>query len=90
MAEPSSNIPRIIGLEFSNEGYGADLIWDDGFRASVDLKNLVEGRHFEALRDSSRFRAGRIAEDGYVVSLGGDLEWPTTAFRELAKQGHAA
>jgi hypothetical protein len=47
------------------------LEWSDGTRAELDLKSLLRGKSFRALRDPAEFSRVRIGEWGH------SLEWPS-------------
>ena len=58
--------------------------WDDGFSAAVDLTNLMENRHYSALRDPEVLARATIKDWGGTITWPGTGEWGADNLRMLA------
>ena len=79
--------PRITAVEPGDGDYVLQITWEDGSISRVDLTEpIFRLKYFRPLRDKTQFRAVNVADWGWAVSWGNDLDFSGEKLWEMAKE----
>jgi len=86
------NRPRIVQVLPGSHDFTLYVTWQDGSSSSVDLSEPVHRlKYFAPLRDAARFRKVRVADWGWAIEWGDDLDYSADALwrRSQEQSGRA-